>query len=106
VPVRVVIRFHDGCKADILAWLARLPGGIEDRRLFVDHAVDELKRELARTTGRPPMAEYRDAPPPARYWWKYATDLWVTYTVTDSRGLFGARTRTIDVFSFEPVPPA
>ena len=104
--MRIVIRFHEGCKADILAWLARLPGTIEDRRLFVDVAIQSLKEELARTTGRPGDAEYREEPPPPCYWWKLAAGCWVRYTVVDSRGLFAPRTRTIEVIGLEPESPA
>lgn len=103
--MRIIIRFHEGCKADILAWLALLPGTIEDRRLLVDNAIQALKEELARTTGRPGDAEYREEPPPC-YWWKLAAGCWVRYTVVDSRGLFAPRTRTIEVIGFEPESPA
>lgn len=103
--MRVVVRFHEGCKADIRAWLACLPGRIEDRRLLVDNAIQALKEELARTTGHPGGAVYREEPPPPGYWWKFATGCWVRYSLADSRGLFAPYTRTVEVIGFEPASP-
>ena len=101
--MRIVVKFHEECKADLLAWLARLPGSIEDRRALVELSLDELKREMVRTTGHPATAIYREQPPPPCYWWNYATDCWVRFTTSDSGGLFGTRSRTVEVIGFEPV---
>ena len=57
--MRVVVTFHPDCSADVNAWIARLPGSLEDRRALVRVAVDELKRELVRTLGRPLTAAER-----------------------------------------------
>jgi hypothetical protein len=86
------------------AWLARLPGSAEDRRLLMQSAIAALNEELVRTTGHPAGVEYREEPAPARYWWHFTGDCWVNYTVTDSRGMF-KRTRTIEVRGFQPDPP-
>lgn len=86
-------------------WLARLPGAVEDRRRLVDNAIAALNEELVRTTGHPAGVEYREEPPPPRYWWHFTGDCWVTYTVSDSRAIF-KRTRTIEVLGFQPVPPS
>ena len=103
--MRIIIKFHDGCKADILAWLARLPGRDEDRRLLVDAGLDAMKAEFVRASGRPAVAEYREEPPPPCWWWKLSAGLWVRYTLADSGGLFGVRTRTIEVMGFVAASP-
>jgi hypothetical protein len=104
--MRVIIRFHEGCREDVLAWLSRLPGNIEDRRVLVDIAIRAMNEELVRTTGHPVDAVYREEPPPPCYWWKLSSGCWVRYTIVDSRGLFSPRTRTIEVIGFEPESPA
>ena len=38
--MRVVIKFHDDCKVDVLDWLAREPGRLEDRRRLIDNSLD------------------------------------------------------------------
>jgi hypothetical protein len=68
-------------------------------------ALDALKQEFVRTTGHPPAAEHREVPD-GRYWWKLSADCWVQYTITDVGGLFGTRTRTIEVMGFQPESPA
>ena len=103
--MRIIIKFHEDCKADIRERLARLPGTIEDRRLLVGNDLDAMKRELVRATGHPAGAEYREGPP-ERYWWHFAAGCWIEYTITDSRVLFGTRTRTVEVMGFQPASPA
>ena len=104
--MRIVIRFHEECKTDVLAWLASQPGQLEDRRRLLENSIDELKRMLARTAGHPSEAEYRETPPPPCFWWKYTNDCWVRFTIRDEGWFFGPKTRTVEVIGFEPDPPS
>lgn len=104
--MRVIVKFHDDCKGDVLDWLAREPGRLEDRRGLIDNSIDELKKMLAKSTGHPSAAEYRETPPPPCYWWRYANECWVRFTIADAGWFFGPKTRTIEVIGFEPDPPA
>lgn len=102
--MRITVRYAEACHADVRAWLARLPGSVEDRRRLVDNAIAALNEELVRTTGHPAGVEYREEPAPARYWWHFTGDCWVSYTVTNEWRMF-KRTRTIEVMGFhEPLP--
>jgi hypothetical protein len=103
--MRIVVHYAETSYPDLRAWLARLPGSLEDRRRLVDNAIQALNEELVRTTGHPTGVEYREEPAPARYWWHFTGDCWVSYTISDSRSMF-KRTRTIEVMGFHEALPS
>jgi hypothetical protein len=103
--MRVIVRFHEDCNADIRAWLTRLPGSIEDRRMMVRVVLEEVKRELARTAGWPDGTVLKEVPVPANYWWKISNTCWVRYKVTDAGSFLGGRTRTIEIIGLEAELP-
>jgi hypothetical protein len=103
--MKVIVRFHDNCRSDLRAWLERRPGSVEDRELLVRAALDSMKAELARSGGNPHQSEYLNEPPPPSYWWRFTSECWARYIITDMRSLFGRRTRLIEVISLRPTGP-
>lgn len=93
--MRVVVTFHNDCRADLRDWLARVPGAPEDRYALLSVSIEELKRELARTLEHPAGSGFRETPPPPAYWWGYASECVVRYVLHDS-GFF-IRKRHIEI---------
>lgn len=104
--MRVTVRFHEDCKADLRDWLKRQPGSAEDRRLLMSVAIEALKVELAKTMGHPHEAAFESEPSPPSYWWKLNADCWVRYRITDTRSMLGRRSRTIEILSLSPTGPS
>lgn len=94
--MRVIVRFHPDCRADLAAWLARLPGAPDDRRALLSVVVEELKAALLRTAGRPSSARLVPTPPPPSYLWPFSDGCVVRYRATDTR-TFWRRTRHLEV---------
>ncbi len=103
--MRVVVTFHDDCRADLRAWVVRLPGSPEDRRALLDIGMDEMKDMLARTGGLPPTTTFHDTPPPPSYWWRYTTECWVQYLVEEHRFWF-RREKVVTVIRLHRNPPS
>ena len=101
--MKVRVTMNDGCRADLRDWLGRLPGAPEDRYALLAVAIEELKRELARTRGHPARSEFRDEPSPPSHWWAYASECVVRYVIRDT-GFF-VTSRHIEVIRIVPAFP-
>jgi hypothetical protein len=104
--MKVIVKFHDDCRSDLRAWLERLPGSAEDRHLLLGSGIESMKKELARTVGYPHQAKFLSEPPPPSYWWKFTSDCWARYIITDTRHFFGRRTRVLEIIALRPTGPS
>lgn len=102
--MRVVVKMHWRCHADLQAWLDRSPGTVEDRRALIRVAINAMKAELVRSGGGIPTATYRDEPPPPSWWWRFTSDCWARFQIKVT-GRWFRREKIISVIRLPAAPP-